>query len=150
LRFRPIANQWYTMIVSQVELLATAVAERQEIEDPYIIGIPLTAHQEIFVGREAFSQRIEQLLLDRRPPPLLIYGQRRMGKTSLLNNLGRLLPQHILPLFVDLQGPVASASDHAVCSTIWRGGCGVQPMTSARCCCRIYPCQYPGGSVYRL
>jgi hypothetical protein len=36
-----------------------------------------------------------------------------MGKTSLLNNLGRLLPKSIIPLFVDLQGPVSYASDHA-------------------------------------
>jgi hypothetical protein len=36
-----------------------------------------------------------------------------MGKTSLLNNLGRLLPSTIVPLFVDLQGPAAAASDHA-------------------------------------
>jgi hypothetical protein len=36
-----------------------------------------------------------------------------MGKTSLLNNLGRLLPSTIVPLFVDLQGPATAASDHA-------------------------------------
>jgi hypothetical protein len=53
------------------------------------------------------------LLLDRRQPPLLLYGQRRVGKTSLLNNLGRLLPSTIIPLFVDLQGPATRASDDA-------------------------------------
>jgi hypothetical protein len=36
-----------------------------------------------------------------------------MGKTSLLNNLGRLLPSTIIPLFVDLQGPASQASNHA-------------------------------------
>jgi hypothetical protein len=35
-----------------------------------------------------------------------------MGKTSLLNNLGRLLPTTIVPLFVDLQG-AARAEGHA-------------------------------------
>jgi len=60
------------------------------------------------VGRTDISARIEQLLLDRRRPPLLLYGQRRMGKTSLLNNLGRLLPSTIVPLFVDLQGAAAA------------------------------------------
>jgi hypothetical protein len=44
---------------------------------------------------------------------LLLYGQRRMGKTSLLHNLGRLLPNSIVPLFVDLQGPATQARDHA-------------------------------------
>jgi hypothetical protein len=36
-----------------------------------------------------------------------------MGKTSLLNNLGKLLPNSIIPLFVDLQGASSSASNHA-------------------------------------
>ena len=65
------------------------------------------------MGRTDIGGRIEQLVLDRRRPPLLLYGQRRTGKTSLLNNLGRLLPSSIVPLFVDLQGPAAQASDHA-------------------------------------
>ena len=113
LRFRPIAIEWHRLINEHMGRLQTAVAQRQEIDDPYIIGIPLTAQQEIFVGRRDISRRIEQLLLDQRKPPLLLYGQRRMGKTSLLNNLGRLLPQQIVPLFVDLQGPVSFATDHA-------------------------------------
>ncbi|MEC4815963.1 MAG: hypothetical protein SAK29_22220 [Scytonema sp. PMC 1069.18] len=93
--------------------LAAAVQLRQEIDSPYIIGIPLTEQQEIFAGRTDIGTRIEQLLLDRRRPPLLLYGQRRMGKTSLLNNLGRLLPNNIIPLFVDLQGAPSSAENHA-------------------------------------
>ena len=52
-------------------------------------------------------------MLDKRQPPLLLYGQRRVGKTSLLNNLGRLLPSTIVPLFVDLQGPASQAKDEA-------------------------------------
>jgi hypothetical protein len=36
-----------------------------------------------------------------------------VGKTSLLNNLGRLLPSSIVPLFVDLQGPASRAQDEA-------------------------------------
>jgi len=36
-----------------------------------------------------------------------------MGKTSLLNNLGKLLPNSIIPLFIDLQGAPSSASNHA-------------------------------------
>jgi len=111
-RFRPIAAHWRQIVADQVCELAEAVEARQEIDNPYIIGVPLTEQQEIFVGRTDISARIEQLLLDRRRPPLLLYGQRRMGKTSLLNNLGRLLPSTIVPLFVDLQGPATQASDH--------------------------------------
>ncbi|MEG4349502.1 AAA family ATPase [Microcoleus sp. LAD1_D3] len=117
-RFRPIAYSWYEIVTDYVRELAEVVELRQEIDNPYIIGVPLTEQQEIFVkpvdlSGTYISTRIEQLLLDRRRPPLLLYGQRRMGKTSLLNNLGRLLPSNIIPMFVDLQGPVSSASDSA-------------------------------------
>ena len=112
-RFRPIAHRWCNIVALELEDLTQAAELRQEIDCPYIIGVPLTRQQEIFVGRTEIGSRIEQLLLDRRRPPLLLYGQRRTGKTSLLNNLGRLLPNCIVPLFVDLQGPASSASNHA-------------------------------------
>ncbi|BAY11290.1 nSTAND1 domain-containing NTPase [Calothrix sp. NIES-2098] len=113
IRFRPIAKSWREIIANYTEELAKATELRQEIDSPYIIGVPLTQEQEIFIGRNDIGTRIEQLLLDRRRPPLLLYGQRRMGKTSLLNNLGKLLPNTIIPMFVDLQGASSSASDHA-------------------------------------
>ncbi|WP_208344253.1 AAA family ATPase, partial [Aetokthonos hydrillicola] len=112
-RFYPIAQTWHHIIANYVDELAKAVELRQEIDSPYIIGVPLTQEQEIFTGRDDIGTRIEQLLLDQRRPPLLLYGQRRMGKTSLLYNLGRLLPNTIIPMFVDLQGAPSSASDHA-------------------------------------
>jgi hypothetical protein len=112
-RFRPIATHWSEIVTNYIQELAEAVELGQEIDSPYIIGVPLTEQQEIFTGRTDIGTRIEQLLLDRRRPPLLLYGQRRMGKTSLLNNLGRLLPNSIIPMFVDLQGPVSSTTDYA-------------------------------------
>lgn len=112
-RFHSIAIRWHEIVTNYAGELVEAVELRQEIGNPYIIGPPLTEQQEIFTGRTDIGTRIEQLLLDRRRPPLLLYGQRRMGKTSLLNNLGRLLPSTIIPMFVDLQGPVSSASNYA-------------------------------------
>jgi hypothetical protein len=113
IRFRTIAGQWRQIVANYRQELAATVEQRQEIDSPYVIGVPLTEQQEIFVGRTDISVRIEQLLLDQRRLPLLLYGQRRMGKTSLLNNLGRLLPTTIVPLFVDLQGPASQASNHS-------------------------------------
>ena len=112
-RFRPIAAAWRQIVGEKGAGLAEEAELRQEIDSPYIIGVPLTEEQAIFMGRQDVSARIEQLLLDRRQPPLLLYGQRRVGKTSLLNNLGRLLPSTIVPLFVDLQGPASRAQDEA-------------------------------------
>lgn len=111
--FYPFAKRWLEIINNKTEELAKITELSQEIDSPYIIGVPLTLEQEIFTGRDDIGLRIEQLLLDRRRPPLLLYGQRRMGKTSLLNNIGKLLPNSIIPMFVDLQGAPSSASDHA-------------------------------------
>ncbi|NEQ55116.1 MAG: ATP-binding protein, partial [Leptolyngbya sp. SIO3F4] len=111
-RFRPIAQRWSNIVALTIEDLTKESELRQEIDSPYIIGVPLNQQQAVFVGRTDISARIEQLLLDRRRPPLLLYGQRRTGKTSLLNNLGRLLPQSVVPLFIDLQGPASRAKDN--------------------------------------
>jgi hypothetical protein len=112
-RFRPIAQGWSKVIARHIKDLTQVTELLQEIDSPYIIGVPLTEQQAIFVGRTDISARIERLLLNRQHPPLLLYGQRRTGKTSLLNNLGRMLPRRIIPMFVDLQGPASSASDHS-------------------------------------
>lgn len=111
--FRQAATRWCQIVTDYMQELAKKVEQLQEIDSPYVIGVPLTEQQEIFVGRDDIGSRIEQLLLDRRRPPLLLYGQRRMGKTSLLYNLGRLLPNTIIPMFVDLQGPASRASDYS-------------------------------------
>jgi hypothetical protein len=111
-RFRPIAQRWQNIIDLHLQDLIKESELRQEIDSPYIIGVPVTNRQQLFIGRADISEKLEKLLLDRRSPPLLLYGQRRTGKTSLLNNLGRLLPTSIIPLFVDLQGSISSAKDH--------------------------------------
>lgn len=103
-RFRPIATHWRRVVADHLHTLTESTEHSQEIENPYIFGVPLGLHEELFVGRTDISARIEHLLLDRRHPPLLLYGQRRMGKTSLLRNLRRLLPSTIIPLQVDSQG----------------------------------------------
>ncbi|MGF1935843.1 MAG: AAA family ATPase [Nostoc sp. ChiQUE02] len=112
-RFYPIIKSWREIVTKYIDELAKITELRQEIDSPYITGNPITLEQEIFTGRDDIGLRIEQLLRDRRRPPLLLYGQRRMGKTSLLNNIGKLLPSNIIPMFVDLQGAPSSASDHA-------------------------------------
>jgi hypothetical protein len=110
-RFYAIVDQWRRIVNASLHELERDIELNQEIDNPYIFGIPLTDEQEIFVGRLDVSARIEQLLSDYRRPPLLLYGQRRMGKTSLLYNLGRLLPNDLLPLFVDGQR-ISGARDY--------------------------------------
>lgn len=109
IRFARIISEWQEIITQRERTLAEETARRQEIESPYVIGLPLNELQSVFVGRAEVAERIERLLLQPQRPPLLLYGQRRTGKTSLLHNLGRLLPSSLVPLFIDLQGPASRA-----------------------------------------
>jgi len=110
-RFRPIAVQWRQLLADAVHELGDSITLRQEIESPYVIGLPLTVQHATFVGRRAFIAELERHLADPNQPVLLMVGQPRMGKTSLLNHLGRLLPSEVIPLVVGLDGPAALAGD---------------------------------------
>lgn len=85
----------------------------EEISNPYIVGVPLNRLQSIFVGRTEIALRIEAWLRSEVHSALLIHGPRRMGKTSLLRNLHRLLPRQTVLVLVDLQGVSAMATDFA-------------------------------------
>jgi hypothetical protein len=111
-RFYRVAMRWHQIVATYGKELLKTAELNHEIDNPYIFGIPLTEQQEIFIGRTDIVARIEQLLLDQQHPPLLLYGQRRMGKTSLLHNLRRLLPSTIIPFFVDGE-VISGASDYA-------------------------------------
>ena len=74
--------------------------------NPYIAGAPVLDN-EMFFGREQLIERILQTIHNNS---LLLYGERRIGKTSLQHHLRRRLQQlddplyAFYPVYVDLQG----------------------------------------------
>lgn len=100
-RFQPVASQWRKIIVNYEQELARVAETSQEVTNVYVFSIPLTGQQQTFVGRARIAAQVEQVLQQFRPQPIVLYGQRRMGKTSFLRNLHHLLPDMILPLFID-------------------------------------------------
>jgi hypothetical protein len=75
-----------------------------EIVNPYIAGSPVKG-TEMFFGREDVFEFVRQALTGRhRDNVLVLYGQRRTGKTSVLYQMGRHLNARYLPIFVDLHG----------------------------------------------
>ncbi len=104
-RFAPIITQWQRILASHIEAMTIPAQYQQEIPNPYICGMPLSEQQSLlFVGRSEIIERINQMLMQEKCPPLLLFGQRRMGKTSLLLNLSHFLNSSIIPCFVDCQG----------------------------------------------
>jgi hypothetical protein len=74
--------------------------------NPYIAGAPVL-DTDMFFGRELLIERILQTIHNNS---LLLYGERRIGKTSLQHQLRRRLqqlddPQYdFYPVYIDLQG----------------------------------------------
>ncbi|MEC4881792.1 MAG: ATP-binding protein [Scytonema sp. PMC 1070.18] len=56
------------------------------VANPYVVGNPVIGH--LFIGREDILRRLEELWMVREQcPSVVIYGHRRMGKSSILRNL---------------------------------------------------------------
>jgi hypothetical protein len=72
--------------------------------NPYIAGSPVTG-TEMFFGREDVFSFVRRNLIGRhRDTPIVLYGQRRTGKTSVLCQLHRHLDPSYLCIFIDLHG----------------------------------------------
>ena len=82
-----------------------------EIVNPYIAGAPVT-EQRMFFGREDVFSWIQNSLTGQYADHILvIHGQRRVGKTSVLKQLANRLPQKYMPVFFDLQGRTHTTLD---------------------------------------
>lgn len=72
--------------------------------NPYVVGRPLL-DTDLFYGREQLFGRLATSLEGAAQDNVVILiGQRRMGKTSILRRLHRHLPKIYVPVLVDLQG----------------------------------------------
>lgn len=80
-----IIEKWRKLVSEEGGEIGRAI-DIQPIANPYIVGNPVTGS--LFVGREDIMRRLEELWMPEQRPSVVIYGHRRMGKTSILKNLG--------------------------------------------------------------
>jgi tetratricopeptide (TPR) repeat protein/photosystem II stability/assembly factor-like uncharacterized protein len=85
-----------------------AVAEKI---NPYIAGAPVVEARMFFGREETFSWMARSLAGKYVDHILVIHGQRRVGKTSVLKHLSSRLPEQYIPIFIDLQGRVSTTLD---------------------------------------
>ena len=80
------------------------MSKRKKIPNPYIAGPPLTGEAGFF-GRQDIFQFVQETLTDDQKI-IVLFGQRRVGKTSLLHQLQRPVhtPKGFHPVYFDLQG----------------------------------------------
>ena len=81
------------------------------ILNPYIAGAPVV-ETSMFFGREDIFGWIERSLTGKFVNHILVlHGQRRVGKTSVLKQIPRHLPKHYVQVFFDLQGRTNTTLD---------------------------------------
>lgn len=84
-----IIQKWAAILTLEAGKAGQATIT-QPVENPFVVGNPVTGG--IFVGREEIFRRIEELwgnTITQNVPSLVLFGHRRMGKSSILQNLGR-------------------------------------------------------------
>ncbi len=76
--------------------------------NPYVAGNPV-GNTDAFVGREDVQREVLSMLRHPQQNAITLYGQRRIGKTSVLQSLHTLLPKegNYLPVFFDLEDKAA-------------------------------------------
>ncbi len=111
-----IAARWADLLTGAREAAQAAVEEARELENPFIFGNPIHAWSDgLFTGRRDIAVEIERnILRAAQTPTFLLYGQRRMGKTSILNQLPTLLGPGFLPVTIDCQAPATVESQPAL------------------------------------
>ncbi len=85
-----IVQKWIALLAREAGKAGQAVIA-QPIENPFVVGNPVTGG--IFVGRDEIFRRIEELwgnTMAQNLPSLVFFGHRRMGKSSILQNLGKM------------------------------------------------------------
>ena len=87
--------------------LSTSIQRGESSRQPYQANPygPTIAAGPRFYGREVESQRISALLHDQsQNTAILLWGQKRIGKTSFVLRLEELTRGDFLPIYVDVQG----------------------------------------------
>jgi hypothetical protein len=76
---------------------------RTPIVNPFKAGEPV--YPPLFVGRKDVFDRIGEVWLSKQnPDSIILYGHRRMGKTSIMRNLDQYAPPGSVLVYLDMKG----------------------------------------------
>lgn len=125
--FRAAASNWLALAEAQ-HRQASSVLEREPMPQVFRAGDPVRREREAFVRRDAVLGEIDrQLTLATGCPGLILYGRRRMGKSTLLRNLDGFLPADIRVGVVSMQDPEAFSSQSGLLQRLLAEIAGVCP-----------------------
>jgi len=97
-----ILQRWRNLVSEASGRLGKQVVSKP-VANPYVAGNPVTG--QLFVGRDDILRELEELWLSRgQVDSVVLFGHRRMGKSSILKNLpARLDPTYNLVVQFNLQ-----------------------------------------------
>lgn len=97
--FNIIKNWQSSLLVLAEEIGEIAITNK--VINPYIIGDPVIGQQ--FIGREDIIKQLEELwILTPQLQSVVLFGHRRMGKTSILLNISTRLDEKVKLAYVNL------------------------------------------------
>ena len=103
--FRKAADAWLKRAQAQLEQIKK-ITGREPTPQVFRAGDPVDRSQEAFVPRLGVIGQVErQVTLANGCPSLLIYGRRRMGKSTLIRNLDAFVPDTVRIASVSMQNP---------------------------------------------
>ncbi|WP_250632331.1 AAA-like domain-containing protein [Rhodoflexus caldus] len=109
--YEPALSMWIERASDRLREAEERLAVEQKIMlNPYRAGNPLSPerNEHIYVERkDAERELTEKLLRSKGLPVVFLQGQRRVGKTSLLRFLSRLMGSRTKTVLIDLQGIIA-------------------------------------------
>ncbi|MFO5529134.1 MAG: AAA family ATPase, partial [Cuspidothrix sp.] len=95
-----IANNWQQELL-QITGEVGEIVINERVNNPYVIGDPVMGN--LFIGREDIIRQLEELWLRGiQLQSVVIYGHRRMGKTSILLNAANSLDNQVKVAYVNL------------------------------------------------
>jgi len=114
--FQPLASRWLA-IAEAAEAECRRRSAFARLPNPFIVGNPLQPRdQEVFKGRQDIIIAIEENIINpAQRPALLLYGRRRIGKSSTLLHLPKLLSSQFVPVYIDCQNAKWREGDAAFC-----------------------------------
>jgi hypothetical protein len=106
-----VVRSWIMLAEQGKDTLGTT-SGALSIENPYVPGQSLDLRNPLFVGRNDVVQKLSQAFHKPQRPTFLLFGERRMGKSSIIKQLPVLLGPGYVPVFYDLQqsGLLANAA----------------------------------------
>ncbi|MGH9841253.1 MAG: AAA family ATPase [Blastocatellia bacterium] len=103
--FRAAATRWLQVAQHQLDE-AGRVTSQKAVPQLFRAGDPVNREQEAFIYRDAVIGELEQqVMLKTDCPGIVLYGRRRMGKSTILRNLVGFLPNDIKVASVPMQKP---------------------------------------------